>query len=122
MLVELPLHAAVAVRCSGREDFDQQVRSAPDPFVDDDPAPRQGDEEDIRLDSLLRGRELYPDRRAEQFAVAGLDQQTVEQQREPHADPLVPRRGRGSHVQLSLDRLVAMSVVRELLDVLPGDL
>ena len=41
---------------------------------------------------------------------------------EPLGDALVPEGGGGRHVQLAPDRLVAMPVVRELLDVLPGDL
>src|SRR5690606_772918 len=41
---------------------------------------------------------------------------------ESEQDPLVPDGRRGRHVERALDRLVAIPVVRELLDVVPGDL
>ncbi len=91
-LAELPLHAAVATRGGGREDFDHQVGSAPDARLDDPVPARRGNEHDVGLYALAGVRELDADRGDPEAAKARFDENLPQPNREAEHDVLMPGR------------------------------
>jgi hypothetical protein len=70
----------------------------------------------------MGGRELDADGCVNDLAEGGVCDKPVQDSLQPNADPLMVKGGSRCHVEIPRDRFVAIAIVRELLDVLPGDL